>query len=89
VGSNEIPSKVKTAQMMLALHANAGIVLVPTIEAGPQRVIISKKLGPIETQWSDNIATASASRETPSLPDVENALAPYLKIAGPTRSYRV
>lgn len=70
VASDAIPTAIKKAQMQLVLHLADGIDLNP-ITTG--NFIKREKIGPLETEYSENINTDAA----PTLPLVEALLAPY------------
>lgn len=83
-----VPNSIVKAQCALIMYASQGIVLVPTKAAGSEKFVISKKLGPIETTYSEAVALNASN--TPSMPIVNVLLRPFIEGgAGPTRSYRV
>lgn len=71
VANNVIPASIKKAQMQLVLHQADGIDINPTVTGN---FIVREKIGPIETQYSENINTNPA----PTLPLVDALLAPYI-----------
>lgn len=85
VGTDEIPQALKNAQMQLAVEAVSGIEILPTKTSNP--VVTMRKLGPIETQFSE--AAELQRGVMPFLPLVEGYLLPLLLSAsGATRAYR-
>lgn len=82
---NVIPQRIKDAQAQLVMQVKAGIDLMPTMAGGTAaRTVIREKLGPIETQYSD----AVASYTMPQMPAVQALLVPFIKPSGVTRAYR-
>lgn len=68
--SDEVPSAIKRAQMMLALSSKSGIDLMPNFEGGAS--VTREKIGPIETEYSE-----ASLYNRPSFPAVSAAIAPY------------
>lgn len=85
VADNEIPDTLKRAQMQIALEVLSGVDVLPTKQA--KQFVTMKKLGPIETQYSE--AVELQGQVMPLLPLVDAALAPLLQVGGGTlRAYR-
>ena len=83
-----VPAQIVNAQCALIMYASQGIVLLPTKAAGSEKFVVSKKLGPIETTYSEAVALNASN--APLMPLVNSLLRPFLEGgAGPTRSYRV
>ena len=83
-----VPAQIVKAQCALIMYASQGIELLPTKAAGSEKFVVSKKLGPIETTYSEAVALNASN--SPSMPIVNVLLRPFLEGgAGPTRSYRV
>jgi hypothetical protein len=85
VGSNEIPDALKRAQLQIAMEVLSGVDVLPTKQAA--QFVTMKKLGPIETQYSE--AVALQGQVLPLMPLVDAALAPLLAYgSGALRAYR-
>lgn len=87
VGKNTIPRKYKEAQAALVLVIASGVKLIPTRDPS-KPMVIRKKLGPIETEYSEAMAQGASS--LPTMPAVAALLAPFLGISGGgvLRTYR-
>jgi hypothetical protein len=78
--SDEVPTPIKRAQMMLALASKSGVDLMPNFEGGAS--VTREKIGPIETEYSE-----ASLYNAPSFPAVTAAIAPYT--CGQGGSFRV
>lgn len=67
--NNSIPKELKLAQVMLASMLEEGVEIWQTSSAGIRR----EKVGPLETEYSDD---AAASVGNPTLPIIESILDP-------------
>lgn len=81
VPSNVIPEPLKKAQMQLALEVAKGIDLMPTSSG---QFVVREKVGPIETQYSENVGTSSQ----PILTAVDSILAVLFGASGTFLSLR-
>lgn len=72
-GNNEIPQRLKNAQMQLALAANSGMTLVPSSNG---QFVVSEKIGPLETRYSE-----IRGSQMPSFPVVDALLEPYINVS--------
>lgn len=70
----QIPAAIKQAQMQLAVIANSGVVLVPSIVGGS--FIKREKIGPIETEYSESVYVSDNG--LPLLPGIAALLNPFL-----------
>lgn len=68
-----VPLAIKQAQMVAAMTADDGTVLMP-VTAGPQ--IIREKVGPLETEYSEGVSG------TVSIPQIDGLIAPFLRNSG-------
>lgn len=85
VGTDEIPAALKNTQLQIAVEIASGIEVLPTKTGKP--FVVMKKLGPIETQYSE--AAELQGVVMPLLPLVEALLGPLLvSNSGATRAYR-
>ncbi len=85
VGSDTIPNGIKNAQLVLAMEASKGTVLLPTQKPSQGGVtLIRQKLGPLEKQFAVTPDTTTAL----DVPLATTALVPYLRASGPTRTVR-
>lgn len=85
LADDEIPARIKNAQMQLCIYRQQGITLVPT--SNTEAFITREKIGPIETEYSAEIALQSGVM--PDLPIVQAMLSPYLQGGGMVRTVRV
>ena len=86
VGSDTIPDAIKKAQIVLAMEASKGTVLLPTQKPQTGGVtLIRQKLGPIEKQYA-----VTGDTDTPlDVPLATSTIAPYLRSGGVTKAVRV
>lgn len=68
--NDEVPGGIKRGQMFAALAVHDGIDLTPKSAGGA--AIKREKIGPIETEYETSMAY-----DTPSVPTVDAAIAPY------------
>lgn len=68
-----VPLAIKQAQMVAAITADDGTVLMP-VTSGPQ--IIREKVGPLETEYAEGVSG------TVSIPQIDGLIAPFLKNSG-------
>lgn len=80
LASDAIPKVLKQAQIKLAVIAHSGVALEP-VRSGP--AVIRKKVGPIETEYSEG------STFRPAMPAVDALLAPLLNCGHTLRVIRV
>lgn len=87
VGKNTIPRKYKEAQAALVMLRHGGLVLIPNRDPS-KPMVIRKKLGPIETEFSEALATGAPP--LPTMPAVAALLAPFMSSigGGVLRTYR-
>lgn len=71
--ADEIPGILKKAQCQLICLSSSGVDLMPTITGG---FIKKEKIGPIETEYSENFSLS------PDMPTVDALLQPLYKSAG-------
>lgn len=69
LGSDEIPSEIKSAQCQLILEVNSGVDLQPTMTGS---LVKREKIGPIETEF----AVSESGSLAPDLPKVDSLLSP-------------
>lgn len=88
--TNEVPRKIKQAQMQLCVEQANGVVLVPTnTSAASGQFVTKKQLGPIVTEYSEAVALAAMQAPSaPELPQVDALLEPFLKASNVTTAYR-
>ena len=65
-----VPLAIKQSQMIAAMTADTGVVLMP-VTSGAQ--IIREKVGPLETEYADGVSAGV------SIPQIDKLIAPYLK----------
>lgn len=70
--SDAIPTSLRQAQAMIAANIQAGIDIMPTSDGSP--FIVRDKVGPIETQYSEMVATSGV----PIMRGVDALLEPLL-----------
>lgn len=75
---DEIPAKLKFAQMQLAIQVNAGIDLIPTVTSESVGAVTREKVGPIETEYS----SFSSVGTQPYFASIRALLGPYLQGLG-------
>lgn len=68
-----VPLAVKQSQMIAAMTADTGVVLMP-VTSGAQ--IIREKVGPLETEYAEGVSTGV------SIPQIDGLIAPFLKNSG-------
>jgi hypothetical protein len=69
-----VPSQVKEAQLMLALLAQNGTVLIPTWTGAGY--LIKEKIGPIENTYSEKVGVSTSG--LPILPGIQGLLSYWL-----------
>lgn len=74
ISSEAIPTELKNAQMQIAMAIQSGIDFMPT--ASGEAFVISEKVGPIETKYSEGVSTSGV----PIVRTVEALLAPLMNI---------
>ena len=68
-----VPLAIKQSQMIAAMTADTGVVLMP-VTSGAQ--IIRDKVGPLETEYAEGVSTGV------SIPQIDGLIAPFLKNSG-------
>ena len=71
--TTEVPLAIKQSQMIAAMTADTGVVLMP-VTSGAQ--IIREKVGPLETEYAEGVSTGV------SIPQIDGLIAPFLKNSG-------
>lgn len=65
-----VPLAIKQSQMIAAMTADTGVVLMP-VTSGAQ--IIREKVGPLETEYAEGVSAGV------SIPQIDKLFSPYLK----------
>ena len=65
-----VPLAIKQSQMIAAMTADTGVVLMP-VTSGAQ--IIREKVGPLETEYAESVSAGV------SIPHIDKLISPYLK----------
>lgn len=77
VPSNVVPENIKKAQVTAAALAFSGVNLYPTVSG---QIVTKKKVGPIETEYSDKYLLTLDGR--PYFTQIDIYLNPYLNLYG-------
>lgn len=84
VGNDTVPQSIKTAQIILAIEASKGTILLPTTKPTTGTVLVRQKLGPLEKQF----AVTGDSSVALKVPLASSMILPFLRSGGPTRTVR-
>ena len=68
-----VPLAIKQSQMIAAMTADTGVVLMP-VTSGAK--IIREKVGPLETEYADGVSAGV------SIPQIDGLIATFLKNSG-------
>ncbi len=77
LADDAIPQSLKDAQCRLALDADAGIALLPTVSAGSKGSVIAEKVDTIEVRYAEG-----ANNTQPVFTAAMGLLKPLMKVGG-------